>query len=496
MSIRGREGGQQSAEGPPWVLGLRGSPREAPENTLASLRRGLELGLDGWSVDVRACGGGELVLCADATLDRTSDGHGRLAEHAPRELGAVDAGAWFSPRFSGEKLAFLAEALALRGRAGVGAPQVVLVLREPEVLASLAATLEEHARRRTVRVLSDHRSACAEARELGLDALYLARRLSDDVRRFASEERLTAVAARWREWDSPLGRAEWPCERFVVDIESPDELLAAVRAGVNAIVTTEPRRALNVRRLVKLAPDDRGPYPLRASELLVEPQHTLGGEGEWCGSWTPEVTVRNPFPFAVAVELRFEVRRGAFECRGLPPRFELAAGADLRVPLALAGGSWSPGGDPLVWARFFDAASGAEPILELDAPLRRLRVVHARTDALRLALLRESPGDPPASVTLRRRHGDLLVSLESAGDLADARVVVHLDGEYHIGTRGLRLPLPAGFSGRPSGVPFSVGIEGLRNTRRGVRTVVRRWAGGLPDTLAGGEPGLLRTSEA
>lgn len=492
MAKGGREGGQ-GVEGPPWVLGLRGSPREAPENTLVSLRRGLEIGLDGWSIDVRACGGGELVLCADATLDRTSDGHGALADHAPRELGTVDAGAWFSPRFSGEKLAFLAEALALRGRAG--APQVVLVLREPEVLVSLAASLEEHARRRSVRVLSDHGRACAEARELGLDALYLARRLSDDVRRFASEERLTAVAARWREWNSPLGRAEWPCERFVVDIESPDELLAAVRAGVNAIVTTEPRRALNVRRLAKLAPDDRGTYPLRASELRVEPQHTLGGDGEWCGSWAPEVTVRNPFPFAVAVELRFEVRRGAFECRGLPPRFELGPRAEQRVTLALAGGSWSPGGDPLVWARFFGPDSAEAPLLELDAPLRRLRIVHVRPDALRLSLLRESPGDPPASVTLRRRHGDLLVSLESPGDLADARVVVHLDGEYHIGTRGLRLPLPAGFSERPEGVPFSVGIEGLRSTRRGVRTVVRRWAGGLPDTLAGGEPGLLRTGE-
>ncbi|NUP97449.1 MAG: glycerophosphodiester phosphodiesterase, partial [Planctomycetaceae bacterium] len=31
--------------GPPWIFGLRGTPREAPENTLASLRAALALGL-------------------------------------------------------------------------------------------------------------------------------------------------------------------------------------------------------------------------------------------------------------------------------------------------------------------------------------------------------------------------------------------------------------------------------------------------------------------
>ena len=53
-----RSGGAQEA-GPPWVFGLRGAPREAPENTKASLRRALGLGLDGLSIDVRRAGGSE-----------------------------------------------------------------------------------------------------------------------------------------------------------------------------------------------------------------------------------------------------------------------------------------------------------------------------------------------------------------------------------------------------------------------------------------------------
>ena len=478
--------------GPPWIFGLRGAPREAPENTRASLKRALGLGLDGLSLDVRRAGGNELVLCADATLDRTSDGHGPLASHAPRELAALDAGAWFSPRFAGEKLLFLDEALALRGRGG--APQFLLVLREPETLSQLAPTLLERARKLSVRVLSDHRRACLEARDLGLEPLYLARSVGEDVRRWASEERIAAVGARWRAWDSPLGRAEWPCERFAVDIDDPEELLAACRRPIHALVTTEPRRALAIRRLVRLAPQDRGPYPLQVSELRVDPGHALGGEGEWCGSWRPLVRLRNPFEQAVSVQLSCEIRRGAFETRDLPGRLELSPGETREFEFALVGGSWSPGGDPLLCARFATLGADGCELVTLDAPLRRLRHVQALEVPLRLVLLRETPGDPPASVTVRRRRNELLVALEAPGDLEQPKLVVYLDGEFHLGVKGLRLPLPPGFSERAEGLPFSVGIEGLRATRRGPRTVVRRWAGGLPDTLAGGDPGRLHVA--
>ncbi|MEQ1892363.1 MAG: glycerophosphodiester phosphodiesterase, partial [Planctomycetota bacterium] len=54
--------------GPPWILGHRGAPREAPENTLSALRRALELGLDGVEYDVHACLSGEPILIHDETL--------------------------------------------------------------------------------------------------------------------------------------------------------------------------------------------------------------------------------------------------------------------------------------------------------------------------------------------------------------------------------------------------------------------------------------------
>jgi glycerophosphoryl diester phosphodiesterase len=92
--------------GPPWIFGLRGTPREAPENTLASLRAALALGLDGIAYDVRACASGDFVLCADARLERTSDATGELRERTPAELARVDAGVWFSRACDCERLSF------------------------------------------------------------------------------------------------------------------------------------------------------------------------------------------------------------------------------------------------------------------------------------------------------------------------------------------------------------------------------------------------------
>ena len=88
----------EDVPGPPWILGHRGSPREAPENTLVSLRRALELGLDGVEYDVHGTRDGEPVLIHDETLDRTTDGRGPVAELGMPELAGLDAGGWFGAR--------------------------------------------------------------------------------------------------------------------------------------------------------------------------------------------------------------------------------------------------------------------------------------------------------------------------------------------------------------------------------------------------------------
>jgi glycerophosphoryl diester phosphodiesterase len=77
------------------VIGHRGAAGHAPENTWAAFDRGLELGVNGVETDIRQTSDGVLVLLHDATLDRTTDGTGPVAEKTWAEVRALDAAARF-----------------------------------------------------------------------------------------------------------------------------------------------------------------------------------------------------------------------------------------------------------------------------------------------------------------------------------------------------------------------------------------------------------------
>jgi len=85
----------------PLILGHRGAPRLAPENTLASFKAGLEAGVDGFELDVQLSRDGRLVVIHDERVDRTTDGKGWVKDMTLAELKALDAGSWFRPEGSG-----------------------------------------------------------------------------------------------------------------------------------------------------------------------------------------------------------------------------------------------------------------------------------------------------------------------------------------------------------------------------------------------------------
>ncbi|HEY0583266.1 MAG TPA: glycerophosphodiester phosphodiesterase family protein, partial [Chloroflexota bacterium] len=69
-----------------WVVGHRGAMGHSPENTMASFERGLELGADWIELDVHLSQDGKLIVIHDETLDRTTNGRGRVRDHTLAEL--------------------------------------------------------------------------------------------------------------------------------------------------------------------------------------------------------------------------------------------------------------------------------------------------------------------------------------------------------------------------------------------------------------------------
>jgi glycerophosphoryl diester phosphodiesterase len=118
------------------VVGHRGEPRGAPENTLPSIARAFALGAGMVEIDVqRSRDGVPVVFHDEDTLARTSTGRGRVGDLTLAELKRLDAGSWMAPRFAGVRIPTLAEALA----AARGRGRVLLDLKEAGMGAAIAA---------------------------------------------------------------------------------------------------------------------------------------------------------------------------------------------------------------------------------------------------------------------------------------------------------------------------------------------------------------------
>jgi len=108
------------------IMGHRGAPADAPENTLASFNRALAVGVAAVELDVQLTKDGRLAVIHDETLDRTTNGRGPVGAFTLAELKRLDAG-------RGEPIPSLEEVFDLvRGKA-----DLVVELKQPEAAGAL-----------------------------------------------------------------------------------------------------------------------------------------------------------------------------------------------------------------------------------------------------------------------------------------------------------------------------------------------------------------------
>lgn len=149
------------------VVGHRGNAAHAPENTIESFRQAIDLGVDALELDVHLSGDGHVVVIHDPTLDRTTNGSGRVERLPLARIQAADAGARFT-RDAGTTWPY-------RGR-GVTVPTL------DEVLGTFPATpllieVKADAASRPVRALIERHGAAARCvvasfREVAMDAFH------------------------------------------------------------------------------------------------------------------------------------------------------------------------------------------------------------------------------------------------------------------------------------------------------------------------------------
>ncbi len=206
-----------------FIASHRGGGATAPENTLPAIEAALAAGFDYVEVDVALTADRHPVLMHDATVDRTTDGHGRLSGLTLEQVRRLDAGGRFDPQYAGTPVPTFSEFLDLL--AATDRRAIVELKGEWDAAAIAAAVAEVEARdlERRVAVSS------FDARTLAL-----ARAASDVIPRL--------VILRTLPLDVVEAVAESGARGVIVDhraiVQRPDAIDALHQAGMRVVVYT------------------------------------------------------------------------------------------------------------------------------------------------------------------------------------------------------------------------------------------------------------------
>ena len=232
---------------PPLALAHRGQRATYPEQTLEAYEEAIRLGADGIETDVQRTRDGHLAMLHDLTVDRTTNGHGRIADLEWDAVRALDAGSWFHPRFAGVRVPSLEETLELV----VGSSRLLCVeikgtpTEAPATAAAVARLLRDRGLLDQVFISSFDHAALQAARDEVGDPLLAPERLPESGPSDPAVARDQAVALdcaalqhRWEDLTPEVVAAvhdvgtaiwSWP-------IDTQESIARSIELGVDAVI--------------------------------------------------------------------------------------------------------------------------------------------------------------------------------------------------------------------------------------------------------------------
>ena len=244
---------------PPLIIAHRGDSAHVAENTLAAFAGALEVGADLVEFDVQLTRDGQVVVIHDATVNRTTDGHGRVRDMTLAEIRALSAGysSRFGSAYRGERVPTIGEAFGLlKDRARVMVeikPDAVTDDAEGGVEARTIAEVRKSGVEKDVALLSFSRRALLRCRKLAPEIVrgHLFQRAEPGevlagAREVASElvmpeKRMLSDELRDRAREAGLKLATW-----VVD--DPEELRRLARFDLYGVASNRPGVMLDAIR--------------------------------------------------------------------------------------------------------------------------------------------------------------------------------------------------------------------------------------------------------
>jgi glycerophosphoryl diester phosphodiesterase len=138
-------------------IGHRGARAYAPENTIKSFEKAIEIGVDAVELDIRKTSDNELVVIHDADIKRTTNGKGLVSELTLKEIKSFSA--------DGEKIPTLDETLNFLDKK----VKVFIELKETGVEEQVLSIVRSKGLEKNVVIVSFLEDALKKVRELDSD---------------------------------------------------------------------------------------------------------------------------------------------------------------------------------------------------------------------------------------------------------------------------------------------------------------------------------------
>jgi glycerophosphoryl diester phosphodiesterase len=239
---------------PPIIIAHRGGAKLAPENTLASFKNAIALGVDMIEIDVHLSRDLEIIVIHDESMDRTTNGTGEIRDLTLDEIKKYDAGSWFSEDFKNQKVPTLDETLkAINGQC-----KLLIEIKDgderyPGLEERIVQTIKKRNATQWVVVQSFNKNSILRIKEmypelityylLGKNFNQFYSEISDEISKGNSIEReFNGIAPHYSSLDKNkvalLHNAGYGVYTFTVNDKS--DMQKVIEIGVDGIITDSP----------------------------------------------------------------------------------------------------------------------------------------------------------------------------------------------------------------------------------------------------------------
>ncbi len=231
------------------IIGHRGAPAAAPENTLPSFLLAAQTGAQMVELDVHLSKDGKVVVIHDEMLNRTTSGTGPVMARTLASLKRLDAGTAFSPQFAGTKIPSLEEVFtSLPRRIGLNIELKTNIVNYPGLEAKVLSIVNRHRAQQRVIVSSFNWSSLNTLHRLEpqLRLGLLFNRLQPDLwaqasllNAFSLHPALACTSSQLI-WQSH----SWGYRVFPWVVNNPAQVVELKTAGVDGVITDCPQAIL------------------------------------------------------------------------------------------------------------------------------------------------------------------------------------------------------------------------------------------------------------